>query len=277
MKQTSAAMSEIIRVAWWSLRALGCPAGAVERMAKVLAFSEVLEGECVSALRRDEASLIATFKAPAPRFIPAKPDGGIIEASGRSLLDVGTRAIDLLTGQVKHGNRPVQIRINDASDRLGLSGACTLAARRGVGVLAIMPGESGHRAWHYYASTESGVESVSGLAHGGGNAWFDLFGQLAGTDIEPLRSSAALDSNGASIDLLGVVHRAGNELRAYASQHAGIVWTDVENALQAAYSNGVTVMTEDLKFLYELETRTWAPSSERSRMQAGFGAPSPAA
>lgn len=277
MKQTSAAMSEIIRVAWWSLRALGCPAGAVERMAKVLAFSEVLEGGCVSALRRDEASLIATFKAAAPRFTPANTGGGIIEASGRSLLDVGTRAIDLLTGLAKHGNQPVQIRINDASDRLGLSGACTLAARRGVGVLAIMQGEAGHRAWHYYAGTGSGLESVSGVAHGGDDAWFDLLGQLTGTDIEPPRSGASLDNDGASIDLLGTVHRAGNELRGYASQTTGVVWTDVEGALQAASSNGLMIATEDLKFLYELETRTWAPSSERSRMQAGFSAPSPVA
>src|SRR6201999_2257271 len=42
---TSAAMSEIVRVAWWSLRALGCPVGAIEAMSRVLAYSEALDGK----------------------------------------------------------------------------------------------------------------------------------------------------------------------------------------------------------------------------------------
>jgi hypothetical protein len=277
MTYTSAAMSEIARVAWWSLRALGCPVGAVERMAKVLAFSEVLEGGCLRALRRDEASLIATFHGVEPRFVLQGKQSGTVEASGRSFLDIGPRTVDLLTGMVKQHDQAVQIRVSGASDRLALAGACVLAAQRGVGIMAVLPPESGRRAWHYYAGPSSSLESISGIVTGGHAALFELFAELTGTDLASSEFPASLESDDASIDLIATAHPVRSELRAYADAKTDIVWTDVAGALQTAYADGVKVTPEDLKFLYELETRTWAPSSDRSRMQAGFGTPAPAA
>ena len=47
---------------------------------------------------------------------------------------------------------------------------------------------------------------------------------------------------------------------------------DLLNRFKDAYRLGVPVKMSDLKDLYALEVRTWAPTSERSRSQAGYGA-----
>jgi hypothetical protein len=51
--------------------------------------------------------------------------------------------------------------------------------------------------------------------------------------------------------------------------------TDVSAAVAAANSGGIPVSESTLKALYALEMITWAPTSERSRAQAGF-TPKPA-
>ena len=46
---------------------------------------------------------------------------------------------------------------------------------------------------------------------------------------------------------------------------------DFPRRIEHALSNGVPMDVDDLKYLYDLELRTWAPTSERSRSQAGYG------
>jgi hypothetical protein len=47
---------------------------------------------------------------------------------------------------------------------------------------------------------------------------------------------------------------------------------DVKSALDRACRNGIASASVDVAHLYELEKETWAPTSERSRAQAGFQA-----
>lgn len=278
-------MSEITRVASWSLRALGCPIGAVDRMARLLAVSEVLEGGCLEALRLDEARLSASFKSRAPVFAAKNPQYGVVDASGRTFLDIGPRAIDLLTGIAKIDGT-ARLRVQGALDLLSLSGACTLAADRGVAVLAITAdAQAGDRSrWALYVKTPSGVQAINGRTGGGEAAILALLRNANVVDASLTSLPAAemsqqdeASKSGLTVDLIGFAPRFAFDLRNIGAVRSSPDWqaSNVSQLLHAAFANGVDVKERDLKFLYELETRTWAPSSERSRMQAGFGAPSP--
>jgi hypothetical protein len=268
---TSIAMSEIIRVAWWSLRAIGCPLGAVESMARILAYSEVLDGQTLSALRRNEKALLMAFAGEAPRFSAIDHAIGTIEASGRSMLDIGPRAVDLITGCAKRRGGSVRITIRRTADMIGWSGAATVAAQRGIGLMAIAGDK--RRSWQFYVSGCNGdVTSVCGELNGTSpTGVMALMRELAGPSFAAtMPSMGSVDGEAGTLDLIGFPFIADEKFLAGVSVLPGVVCRNVTRALANAYSSGVHVTSEDLRFLYELETRTWAPSSERSRSQAGF-------
>lgn len=279
MTRTSAAISEITRVAWWGLRALGCPLGAVERMAKVLAFSEVLEGNCLAALRGREALLTASFKADEPQFQRLDAGYGVVDAAGRSFLDVGPRTVDVLTGIARAGTT-VRMRVCGAADRLGWSGSCVLAAMRGVSVLGLRPANDGSARleWALYVAGPTGIRRVGGVADGEAALRHALQRFVREGASFPAIPEALPRGEGRecghAVDLIGFAPARMPELALDGHPDAPVA--DIGAALHDAYAHGIDVDAPDLKFLYELEMRTWAPSSERSRMQAGFAAPSPA-
>ena len=275
--RASAAVSEIVRVAWWSLRALGCPLGAVEAMARVLVYSEVLDGQTLAALRRHERALIAAFAEDPPRFDPTGDAGGTIDASRRSMLDIGPRAIDLVTGLAKRNGGVVRVTITRAADMIGLAGAATVAARRNIGLVLI--GGDTPRAWQFYAATRDGeIASVAGEWNGSVDDVTATLRKLAGTSFPAITPSIdARDGGEVLLQLIAFPFVAASDFGADLSRREGVVCKNVTRALNHAYAHGVDVALDDLRFLYELETRTWAPSSERSRMQAGFQVAAPAA
>lgn len=277
MSRTSAAVSEITRVAWWSLRALGCPLGAVERMAKVLALSEILEGECLAALRQGEAQLTASFKAKEPQFTRKSAEYGVVDAKGRTFLDIGPRAVDVLTGIARSGNT-VRIRVHGAADRLGLAGICVLAAQRNVSVLSIKPGSEvrDRLEWAMYLPALDRVWRVSGTTDAGESDIYRTLQSLAASGAAfPVFPGATQpierQDMETTVDLIGFA--PGEVPVSLQDVPSALQVLDVTAALRDAYAHGVEVQACDLRFLYELETRTWAPSSERSRTQAGFGGP----
>ncbi|NIF75923.1 hypothetical protein F3J20_00635 [Paraburkholderia sp. Cy-641] len=273
---TSAAVSEITRVAWWSLRAFGCPLGAVEAMARVLTCSEVLDGDTLAALRRNEAALLAAFASDEPRFDRTSETSGVIDAAGRSMLDIGPRAVDLITGLARRRRGAVRITVNHLADEIGLAGTATIAAQRGIGLL--LTNGDPHGAWRFYTATSGGA-ITSLTSDPGGAAIHDLMVLLH--EVGDVPSAAALlaaDATGAgtsALELIAFPFVARDDLAELAARRSGMGCKDVSGALRRAYAHGVDVATADLRFLYELETRTWAPSSERSRAQAGFQAASP--
>lgn len=280
MAHIPAAMSEITRVAWWSLRALGCPIGAVERMAMILIVSEVLEGGSLQALRLNEKRLIESFQSDEPRLTRANGHSGIVDAAGRTLLDVGSRVIDLLCG-ISKTSGTARIEVHNASDLLGLSGACALAAKRGVSVLSITADSlaPAQLKWALYANIQSGVQVLSGSASDGEAHIIEMLRKLANpslADLPPAPQPIHIDSALCSVSLIGfapVEHFDFETASAPVTPAPGpAAWhlSNVSEAIRDAYANGLQLDAGDLQFLYELETRTWAPSSERSRMQAGF-------
>ena len=275
---TSTAISEIMRVSWFSLRALGCPLGAVESVSRVLAYSEVLDGQTLAALRRNERELLLAFSGDPPRFISSDDAAGIIEASGRSMLDVGPRAVNLITGLAKQRGDSVKITIKHASDMMGWAGAATVAAQRGIGLLAIKSDPV--RSWDFYSAGHQGdITSICGeLNESTPDRLMAAMRNFAGSSFPAtLPSISSVDSNSFALELIAFPFIADEQFIAGMSGLPGIVCRNVTLALAYAYSHGVALATEDLKFLYKLETRTWAPSSERSRTQAGFQVASPAA
>jgi hypothetical protein len=275
---TSAAMSEIVRVAWWSLRALGCPVGAIEAMSRVLAYSEALDGKTLAALRRHEAALLVAFAGGPPRFDAMDAETGIVDASGRSMLDIGPRVVDLLGGLAKRRDGAVRVTVKHLADTIGLAGAATVAAQRKLGLVLI--GDDARRAWQFYSATQDG--EITALA-----------GELNGASVDDLMANLrdlaggsfpvttppidAIDHDARTLDVIAFPFVATDDFAARASRRADIHCKNVSRVLKDAYAHGIDVAPEDFRFLYELETRTWAPSSERSRMQAGFHVASPAA
>jgi hypothetical protein len=278
----SAAMSEIVRVAWWGLRGLGCPVGAVEAMARVLSYSEVLDGHTLAALRDNEERLLAAFKSEQPHYRATGEASGLIDASGHSMLNIGPRAIDLITGLAKREGRPVRIAVRRLADTIGIAGAATVAAKRGMGLLVICG--KVRRGWRFYAATRAGeVISIEGNLDGlPVDDLMDLLQETAGPQFKPetpFQKFAEPDDpaypDGLTLELFAFPFEAIDAFPLRAARRPGVTCKHVSQILHDAYANGVEVRAEDLRFLYELETRTWAPSSERSRMQAGFQVAAP--
>jgi hypothetical protein len=70
----------------------------------------------------------------------------------------------------------------------------------------------------------------------------------------------------------GPEHPAGASLLALLDRpEATTALRDYPGRMADAYRNGVAMEPQDLQDLYDLEIRTWAPTSERSRSQAGYG------
>lgn len=268
--KSSAAVSEIIRVAWWSLRALGCPVGAIEVTARLVTYSEVLTGDTLAALRRNEAALLAAYAGDEPRFSVTGEATGVIDAGGRSMLDVGPRAIDLVTGLAKRRSGALRVTVTRFADTIGLAGAATIAAQRGIGLVFV--DADSRRSWGFYAVNRHGeITSLSGqLNHGSLHDLMLTLREIAGEGFPEVTGSDLLHGDSTGLELVALPFTARDDLAAVASRHAGVACNDVSAALKKGYAQGVDVAEEDLRFLYQLETRTWAPSSERSRQQAGF-------
>jgi hypothetical protein len=268
--KNSAAVSEIIRVAWWSLRALGCPVGAIEVTARLVAYSEVLTGDTLAALRRNETALLGAYAGDEPRFSVTGEAIGLIDAGGRSMLDVGPRVVDLMTGLAKRRSDAIRLTVKHLADTIGLVGAATIAAQRGIGLVFV--DADTRRSWGFYAANRHGeITSLSGrLNDGSVHGLMSMLREIAGEGFPDAIWSDSSHSDAPVLELVAFPFTAGDDLSVVASRHAGVACRNVSEAIKKAYAQGVDVAQEDLRFLYHLETRTWAPSSERSRQQAGF-------
>jgi hypothetical protein len=262
--------AEIARVGYWSLRALGCPLGAAERMSRVLAVSEAIDGNCLRTLRQRDAELQQCFGQPELQLERSSPGRGRIDTAGRSLLDAGLRSADLLMGWA--GTNPsAELCLSNLADTLGLAGICTMMVERGHAVFAAGPYIAGAPAWRFYALDKTGVSclestSVDAAAQvleecvspAAAVRWRDYANNAGGDNAESQMLMIAAMQDG-PLDLADCVERI-----------PGVVLNAIHVQVSRGHAHGVTVATEDLRHLYALEIRTWAPSSQRSREQAGF-------
>ncbi|WP_250495166.1 hypothetical protein [Caballeronia sp. GAWG1-1] len=239
----------------------------------MLAYSQALDGRTLGALRENEARLIAAFSGDQPSFDAST---GKIEAAGRSMLDMGPRVVDLVAGMAKRKDGVVRVEVLHLPDLIGLAGAATIAAKRGLGLAII---DSKHT-WRVYAATRDGnVTAMSGLLRDASinDALIASWREIVGARFLPTLPEMNADQSALDVIAFPFVADDAFSARAENAKARGITCQHVSRVLKRAYSHGVDVPIADLAFLYELETRTWAPSSERSRMQAGFQAISSAA
>lgn len=286
MSTTLSSLSEILRVGGWALRGIGYPFGVAERGVRLLAWTEAVGGGAVAGLRRDEASIALSQAASRSERAGEPASGRIVRAMGRHLLELGGSAADLATRDARFGSGG-HVAVRDTAGLFLLPGLANLLAHRGL--TAVMSYRAAPDEWMAADLPRTGWLAAGGSPEG---ACFHC-----GHDLDGLATLLERLTSGPSAlppALAAAVRRDVDMIHsAPASGHLGIL--ALRDGLSAAAAlagiaglpdgrevnfaerfatalrDGVPMPAEDLAYLYELETRTWAPTSERSRAQAGYG------
>ena len=304
MNAVAVAMAEIVREGTWALRALGYPYGTAERAAGLLAWTEAVNGHGLTMLRLGEAAILAGAAQPPPRWSRDAQGRRYADAHGKCLFECGPPALDLATSDARLGDA----RLGDASlgdARLadaGLADACvanahTAAARPddagragGIG-RAVLRGAIGTRLSGALGAVAARRGLAAVLVHAPGTAEIapvPAAGWICAlpTPEGPAFQVGSLDRALPAI-LPAPLQAAAEDIAAAATAGAEGFFsitllpcpampppadaTDWPQRLALAYRAGTQADPADLQTLYSLEMRTWAPTSERSRNQAGFG------
>lgn len=258
-------MSEIMRVGPWSLRALGHPFGTAERATRLLTWTQAALGHGLDLLRIGEKRLTASTRLPPARRTSDGGAGRRIEAGGRNLFELGPPSVDLATCDVRLRGLG-DIIIEGAIGALLVPSLADLAARRGLNALFVWraaldditldgcPGEG----WVAVIQSSEGATFFRGA--------LDRLPDAAARFALEIRDRASRFADAAVPGRLGIF--AGALSRDGATPVP--LSADFAERVARAYRAGIEVPAEDLAHLYALERITWAPTSERSRKQAGY-------
>lgn len=244
------AYSELTRVLPWSLRALGYPFGTADRGSFLVANAAALNHE-----------VLDDFARSAPR-----PAGGLkcragagtltVDAGGISLIEAGPAAMDYLTAHA--GDCDLQLcRISRASGQSLLPAVLLTGAEYGLSLLAACFGNDQPIAWQAISACEGGPLMMSG------KGVTSLSTALA---RHPELVARALEAEAGAGELAVVATSRPLQFEA-----AGMDPFSPQRSIEQAHRKGIAVAPETLQAIYDLEVITWAPTSERSRSQAGYG------
>jgi hypothetical protein len=288
MTATVAAMSEITRVAPWSLRALGYSFGIAERAVRFLAWAEAVHGQMLRTLRTHEQDITRSTALPPAGRSRDGQRAWHIDTGGKYLLEVGPPAIDLLTCDVRTQGAG-HIALFNACGAGLLAGLCDLAARRHIGCIAIwragesdeLPYDVARLGWLAALPSKGRTLFFRGTAKPDAAVILSLVrpssAPVDGVNEPAIREDMTRVLDGLRGGYMGISGFRPNpaliEAQAPLGPHtlAGLHTLDYADRVAAAYRFGVEVDLVDLVHLYELERRTWAPTSGRSRAQAGYG------
>jgi hypothetical protein len=264
MNAVSVAMAEIVREGTWALRALGYRYGTAERAAGMLAWTEAVHGNGLTMLRLGEAAIIAGAARPQPRWRRDAQGGRRADALGKCLFECGPPALDLATADARLGGGPGRVVLRGAIGTR-LSGALgAMAARRGLAAVVVHAPDAAEIApvppagWICALPTSDGPAFLADSLDCPLPELLPDMLRVAAGDIAD--AQAAVDEGYFSMTVLACEPM---------QPPPGAV--DWPQRLALAYRTGSQADPADLETLYALEMRTWAPTSERSRAQAGFG------
>ena len=215
-----------------------------------------MHGAALTLLRLGEAAI----RASAARATPAwrRDAGGThrTEAGGKCLFECGPPALDLVTADARTLGIGRAVLHGVMGTRLATSLAF-LAAKRDLACLLV------HRA---------GTDEIDPVLPDGWVATVPtpegpvFFSGALGTQLPDALPACLRDAD--------LTAEAGSLVLAAAPATpvvAPVGATDWTERVAAAYRMGTDVDPLDYRHLYALEMQTWAPTSERSRAQAGYG------
>lgn len=291
MTTVAVSLAEIARVGPWAFRALGYPFGVADRATRILVWTEAVHGLGLKLLRLGEQRIIRSAAFPVPRRTTAADGGRTIDAAGKCLFEVGPTAVDLATRDCRETGVG-HVTVSGAVGIILVGALCDLVIRRNLGVVVtfasganeICPDVFSHSGW--LAGFKAGSETYIF----GGSLNQDVPRILSNLARTPLqmgdaerrmltadweRARGCGDGESGHVGFLTLPSDSGSSwnMPSEADLPIGAVHLPDTNdlkRLERAYQKGVIVKREDFENLYALEQRTWAPSSERSRAQAGF-------
>lgn len=244
-----AAYSELTRVLPWALRALGYPFGVAERGSHIVATAAAFDPDVLDELAagHERISARATFEWLDEQHM-------VVRGERLSLMEVGPVTMDL-AASATGSDGVINIRCDDVSDLTLLPAVLLVGADYGLSTVAI-----GANSWSMLG-WKNGAQMVIN-----GKEQAVLHSLLASTP----RILAALPTQLASHtgDVCLIVSRERIDVPESAGDYLA---ADVQQSVQRAHRQGLAISGETLTAIYALEKRTWAPTSERSRSQAGFG------
>jgi hypothetical protein len=277
---TFVAIPELLRVGPWALRALGFTFGVAERGSIIVMLTEVLHRNGLRTLRVRTDALRCGAAVTSTR-VNTGPGALKIDASGKSLIEVGPAAIDLAASAVQRHDF-ARLTIEGIPDPEFLPSVLSLAPAYGLTAIAIFGGlgspagdNASRPSWILAAPSPSGAMLFEGAADDSG-ALGPIANQMG---IPPatarLLQSALQNADGRhrdapsdAIEFIVIPNLQAATIRQALGPDVSAI--DVKSALDRAYRDGIASATADVAYLYELEKETWAPTSERSRAQAGF-------
>ena len=277
-----ASMSEIVRVGGWALRGAGFPFGVAERGTRLLAFTEAVHGGAVRDVCAHEAVIAGAAALKRIGHLRRADGGWELDGGGHHLIEAGPPLADLATSDARLRGEG-HARLSHVAGFIFVTALADLLARRGLTGLCIY-----------------GADAASRLPSGVARSGWTLFGRrgnrpvfatgaadaplmrevekiLDETNFGPavLADLAKISAPGEgylAVAALPSGHETGNRLLAVLDRpEAAAALRDYADRVAASYRDGVPMEAQDLQDLYDLEIRTWAPTSERSRSQAGYG------
>jgi hypothetical protein len=236
-----------------------------------------------------EDAIVQSHSA-APLERAGRPASGrTIHGKGRHLVEIGPPAIDLVTHDARHASAG-HVAVDGVIGLGFLPSLANLLAHRmlsgiflyGAAEVDQMADGWSRMGWLVVQTKASGPVFTRGTLEGEGGVALGstlekmravipvqlldrALGGIAATDAAKPRGYMGVLVVSGPHELVGELLEVMRSLSPEAKR------IDFPGRIADALRNGVPMEVEDLKYLYGLELRTWAPTSERSRSQAGYG------